>query len=99
MIGVGGQRLVPFLAGIALLVSPAMARPVVAAGNCGDEPYTRIFAIQGSASSSPIAGTLVTTEGVITGNFEGPIATGLQGFYIQDPGGDGNTATSDGLFV
>ena len=38
------------------------------------------------------------THGVVVGDFEGP-APALRGFYIQDPAGDGNAATSDGLFV
>jgi predicted extracellular nuclease len=38
-----------------------------------------------------------TTEGVVVGDFQG--STGLNGFYIQDATGDGNSATSDGIFV
>jgi predicted extracellular nuclease len=67
-------------------------------GNPCADPVTPIYAIQGSGLSTPIPGT-VTTRGVIVGDFQGPIASGLQGFYIQDPTGDANTATSDGLFV
>ena len=40
---------------------------------------------------------IVSTEGVVVGDFEGTAAN--SGFYIQDPTGDGNTATSDGIFV
>ena len=37
-------------------------------------------------------------QGVVVGDFEGT-AAGVQGFYIQDPTGDGDPATSDGIFV
>ncbi len=54
--------------------------------------------IQGSGPSAAITGT-VTTQGVVVGDFDGPLSGGLQGFYLQDPAGDGNAATSDGIFV
>lgn len=44
-----------------------------------------------SSSPSPVR----TVSGVVVGDFQ----TGLEGFYIQDPVGDGNPATSDGIFV
>ncbi len=53
---------------------------------------TPIYAIQGSGAASPLAGQRVTTRGVVTG-----IAS--NGFYIQDQTGDGDAATSDGVFV
>lgn len=59
---------------------------------------TRIYTIQGSqlgtASVSPLNGTSVTTEGIVTAEF-----AGLSGFYLQDETGDGNALTSDGIFV
>ncbi|MCC5655185.1 ExeM/NucH family extracellular endonuclease [Nostoc sp. XA013] len=60
---------------------------------------TPIYTIQGSGDASPFAGnnTFYTTEGVVVGDFQG--STGLNGFYIQDPTGDGNSASSDGIFV
>ena len=62
-------------------------------------PYTPIFDIQGSGAAAAIIG-LVQTRGVVVGDFEVPSGSGqLRGFYIQDPAGDGNTATSDGIFV
>ena len=51
-----------------------------------------IPAIQGSGSTSPYATSLVTTTGVVT-------KINSNGFFIQDLTGDGNPATSDGLFV
>jgi predicted extracellular nuclease len=48
--------------------------------------------IQGSGPTSPYANTLQTTEGVITMKVS-------SGFFIQDPNGDGDPSTSDGIFV
>ena len=64
-----------------------------------EHPYdgiTPIASIQGSGPSAAITGD-VTTAGVVVGDFEG--TAGIQGFYIQDPAGDGDAATSDGIFV
>ncbi len=58
--------------------------------------YTPIYAIQGSGLSAAITGT-VTTQGVVVGDFEGTASA--SGFYLQDPTGDGDPATSDGIFV
>jgi predicted extracellular nuclease len=60
--------------------------------------FTPIPQIQGSGSSAAVIGP-VTTEGVVVGDFEGPAGSTLRGYYIQDPAGDGNVATSDGIFV
>jgi uncharacterized protein len=65
--------------------------------NICDSTFTPIYTIQGSGTSTPLAGQTITTKGVVTGDFQG--ATGLNGFYIQDATGDGNPATSDGIFV
>lgn len=59
-------------------------------------PGTPIYSIQGSGPSAAITGNVIT-RGVVVGDFEGP--TGLLGFYIQDASGDGDPATSDGIFV
>ena len=63
---------------------------------CGDAA-TKIGAIQGAGATAAITGN-VSVEGVVVGDFEGPTTAGLQGFYLQDSG-DGNDATSDGIFV
>lgn len=61
-------------------------------------PLTRIYDIQGSglgvASVSPLNGSTVTTEGIVTAVFNR-----LNGFYLQDEAGDANPLTSDGIFV
>ena len=57
-----------------------------------DEGKTAVHEIQGSGRTSPLAGQAVTTGGVVT-------AVDSNGFYLQDPIGDGDDATSDGIFV
>ncbi|WP_410825811.1 choice-of-anchor I family protein [Methylobacterium sp. sgz302003] len=53
---------------------------------------TAIPLIQGTGAASALAGQNVTTSGIVT-------AVASNGFYLQDPTGDGNAASSDGLFV
>jgi predicted extracellular nuclease len=60
-------------------------------------PYIPIYSIQGHGLTAAITGP-VTTKGVVIGYYEGP-APALGGFYIQDPTGDGDETTSDGIFV
>ena len=60
-------------------------------------PFTPVYAIQGAGATAAITGT-VTTQGMVVGDFEGP-SPALRGFYLQDPAGDGNAATSDAIFV
>lgn len=51
-----------------------------------------IPAVQGPGAESPLAGTAQTLEGVITAKLG-------TGYFVQDPAGDGDPATSDGIFV
>jgi predicted extracellular nuclease len=51
-----------------------------------------IYDIQGAGHITPFLGQEVTTTGIVT-------ALAFNGFYVQDPVGDGNDATSDGIFV
>lgn len=62
-----------------------------------DLPHTPIYQIQGSGLAAAITGSVVT-KGVVVGDYEGPTPA-LRGFYIQDPTGDGDNTTSDGIFV
>jgi hypothetical protein len=58
-----------------------------------DDPVERtIMAIQGEGHESAYVGQPVITAGIVT-------AVDSNGFYLQDPNGDGNVRTSDGLFV
>jgi uncharacterized protein len=70
---------------------------VVSADPCAGT-FTPIPSIQGSGPSAAITGS-VTTEGVVVGDYEGPAASTLRGYYIQALAGDGDSATSDGIFV
>ena len=63
---------------------------------CGD-PFTPIYAVQGSGFESPLKDTEVTVEGIVTGDFQ--LDSQLRGFYLQDAAGDGDTATSDGILI
>ncbi len=63
---------------------------------CGSA-FTSIYTLQGSGETTPLADQSVWTEGVVSGDFQG--STRLNGFFIQDPLGDGDPATSDGVFV
>lgn len=58
---------------------------------------TSIPAIQGTQDQSAITGA-VTIRGVVVGDFEGA-SPALRGFFLQEPEGDGDPATSDGIFV
>ncbi len=62
-----------------------------------DGPYTAAFLIQGNGSASPLSG-VVTTKGVVVGDYEGP-SPALRGFYLQDLVGDNDSGTSDAIFV
>ena len=71
----------------------------VASSDPCSQTYTHTYEIQGSGLTAAITGA-VTTQGVVVGDYELPTGTGqLRGFYIQDATGDGNVATSDGLFI
>jgi predicted extracellular nuclease len=62
-----------------------------------DVTTTPIYVIQGSGMSSPLAGSLVSTSGIVTGKRS--LGASNNGFYLQDATGDGNTNTSDGILV
>lgn len=55
-------------------------------------PIVTISEIQGAGHVSSFEGRTVTTTGVVT-------AVDFNGYYLQDPKGDGDDATSDGIFV
>ncbi len=53
--------------------------------------------IQGTGSSSNYTAQLVKTSGIVTAKY---IGTGkINGFFMQDPVGDNNPSTSDGIYV
>jgi predicted extracellular nuclease len=54
-----------------------------------------IGSVQGAGDASPVAGATVEIEGVVVGDFQ---EGGFAGYSVQDAG-DGDPATSDGVFV
>ena len=78
------------------LTATAGAQATPAAAAC-TASYTPTYVIQGTGPFATTTDT-VTTRGVVVGDYEGR-APALRGFYLQDPDGDGDPATSDGLFV
>jgi uncharacterized protein len=55
-------------------------------------PQVPIPQVQGSGIVSPYVGQMVATSGIVT-------AVTSTGFFLQDPVGDGDPNTSDGIFV
>ena len=51
-----------------------------------------IYVLQGDSASSPLRGRYVDAIGLVTG-------VGPEGFYLQDPSGDGRSETSDGVYI
>ena len=58
---------------------------------------TPIMAVQGADDQSPLKNRLVTVAGTVTAAF--PDAQQPRRFFLQDPVGDGDPGTSDGLYV
>jgi uncharacterized protein len=72
----------------ATIVDGAAAGTIV-----NDDPLAlAIYQIQGEAHLSAFDGQNVTTSGIVT-------AVDTNGFYLQDTTGDGNSRTSDAIFV
>ena len=68
---------------------------MVPGASAAEPQVTSIGQVQGDGARSPMLGQRVSVEGVVVGNF----AEGLGGVFIQDPRGDRNPRTSEGLFV
>ena len=68
-------------------------------GACGDDTETRIHAVQGADTSTPVPGEIRVVEGVVVGDYQ---ASGqFNGYYLQEETGDvdDNAATSEGIFI
>lgn len=61
---------------------------------CAGAPTHEVGAVQGNGNVTPLAGQQVTVRATVVGDLPG-----LSGFFLQDPDGDGDPATSDGIFV
>ncbi|MFP5282846.1 MAG: endonuclease, partial [Actinomycetes bacterium] len=95
-LGVAARRC---LLGVVTVALAAAALPSSAAGApsaavCGRTPTRQIGEVQGAGAATPYGGQQVTVRGLVVGD-----VPGLSGFYLQDADGDGNAATSDGIFV
>jgi hypothetical protein len=73
---------------------PGLSVLVLGSGLAGAQTTTRICAVQGSGPVPAALGTRVTVSGVVTVAFRN-----AGGFFLQEPSCDGDTATSDALFV
>ena len=80
-----------------LLANPVGNIAIVDASGAGtirnDDPIAlKVYEIQGEGHATAYEDQPVTTTGIVTGVVS-------NGFYLQDPTGDGNDRTSDGIFV
>lgn len=78
-----------------LIGTPAPRNRATAVNVCvvPSTPITQtIPQIQGTGVTSPFVGTVQTTQGVVTRKMS-------NGYFMQDPQGDANVNTSDGIFV
>jgi hypothetical protein len=80
-----------------LLANPVGNISIVDASATGtilnDDPVPlKIYEIQGEGHRTAVDGQPVSTTGIVTGVI-------ANGFYLQDPTGDGNARTADGIFV
>ena len=82
-------------AGAATVLSGVVT--VVVVDECGVVPNHTIMQVQGAGAASPLVGQTVRVEGVVTADYQAAGQVG--GFYLQDPTGDGDPATSDGVLV
>ncbi|MGI8639711.1 MAG: lamin tail domain-containing protein, partial [Pyrinomonadaceae bacterium] len=75
-------------------VTGATPTTVQGTGTIINDETTPISVIQGSGSTSPFAGQVVTTSGIVTG-------LRSNGFFLQTPDAniDANSETSEGIFV
>ena len=78
------------------------ANPTPGASNGGLAPppvaeFKRIHEIQGAQHRSPFENQTLRTRGIVSSVFE--LSGSNKGFYIQDPDGDGNPATSEAVLV
>jgi 5'-nucleotidase len=95
------HRRTPITAAAALLAL-ALSALTVPAANAAEVTH-QIADVQGDAATTPFAGTVVTVEGVVTGDYRASTASGYRGFYLQTAGSGGATdatpGRSDGIFI
>lgn len=79
-----------------IMIILVMTQPAFSNNLCHQSSIA-ISQIQGIGQSSPMVGQSVTTQGVVTGVFQG--SDQLDGFYVQSLRPDDNQSTSEGLFI
>ncbi|WP_329277494.1 endonuclease/exonuclease/phosphatase family protein [Streptomyces sp. NBC_00691] len=92
-------RTVARSAAVSAVVAAALAAGLLAGSTnaaAEDAAGVRIHDIQGTTRVSPLVGQQVTG---VTGIVTGVRTYGSRGFWIQDPEGDADPATSEGVFV
>lgn len=82
----------------AAVLAVAVSSLTVPAANAAEVTHL-IADVQGDAATTPLSGSVVTVEGVVTGDYRNATGSGYRGFYLQDPLGDPTDARSDGIFV
>ncbi|MGW6060210.1 endonuclease/exonuclease/phosphatase family protein [Streptomyces sp. NPDC055189] len=84
-------------AAVSTVVATALAAGLLAvSSSSASAAEVRVHDIQGTTRLSPLAGQQVTD---VTGIVTGVRPYGSKGFWLQDPKGDGDPATSEGVFV
>jgi predicted extracellular nuclease len=86
---------VAVLGTVALGAGIPLATPAAAIDLSCDTAAQSIGSVQGPGAVSPLAGQVVVVAGVVVGDLQ---QGGFDGVVVQD-GGDGDAATSDGVFA
>ncbi|MFW9889855.1 MAG: hypothetical protein ACFFER_16830, partial [Candidatus Thorarchaeota archaeon] len=73
--------------GLLIAVSPTVVQAQISS-------IVPIYEIQGDSWSTSYKYVYVETTGIVTADYQ---HEGKRGFFLQDPIGDGNPATSDGI--
>ena len=84
------RQKIRYASALALVALVAALLPLAQAAEAATS--ATIMEIQGKGHLSLLVGSEVTTQGVVT-------AVGFAGYYVQDPFGDDDDETSDGMFV
>ncbi|MGI9204918.1 MAG: ExeM/NucH family extracellular endonuclease [Woeseiaceae bacterium] len=93
---------VQFLPLICLVACNGAGSTVSASSSPDDSALTPIYQVQGTGASSPLEDQQITVVGVVTGDFQDGDADRTRnfgGFYLQEQIPDGDSQSSDGVFV
>jgi len=92
------------LAATALAVAAALGITALTAPPASAAEVTHtIAAVQGTGATTPLAGSVVTVEGIVTGDYRAATGSGYRGYNIQTEGSGASAHVpangSDGIFV